>query len=434
MMGLSSGKDAKALLRTTIRSFLSSGGPPYLILDTRSRPVFQARHLAPSTNIPLDRLDGCWFQLPAKQAPFAVLEDEQGAATSTSPCIESIRSSDILKSHGWEPQWVFQDHPLFWSAMAEEMSLQPQLASDQERAGIDHNGDGHIQIIESIGTGRGSQPPYHFLFRPNPDLVKILPQIEQELVRLRSTSEPDKTTPLLRCLDVGCGSGRDMIYMVARSANDQAIRGAEWSTLGLDQREDMCALVQQLARDTFLCDDSDDKIGNDTNGSHPGRALASRVSTITGKIDPTTGVLWVSSSSTSGPMESRQQPLRLKNVRYRDEAMDEAHQQLLNQPTDSTTPDERFDLVVMIRFLQRPLFAPLVHHWLRPGGFIVLSTFVSDHDLPQYSKPGPAHRLQSKTEARDIFEGLGLKVVMDEISLIEDGTRPVATVVAQKLP
>ncbi|KAG0231296.1 hypothetical protein BGX31_005564 [Mortierella sp. GBA43] len=318
--------------------------------------------------------------------------------------------------------------------MAEEMSLQPQLASDQERAGIDHNGDGHIQIIESIGTGRGSQPPYHFLFRPNPDLVKILPQIEQELVRLRSTSEPDKTTPLLRCLDVGCGSGRDMIYMVARSANDQAIRGAEWSTLGLDQREDMCALVQQLARDTFLCDDSDDKIGNDTNGSHPGRALASRVSTITGKIDPTTGVLWVSSSSTSGPMESRQQPLRLKNVRYRDEAMDEAHQQLLNQPTDSTTPDERFDLVVMIRFLQRPLFAPLVHHWLRPGGFIVLSTFVSDHDLPQYSKPGPAHRLQSKTEARDIFEGLGLKVVMDEISLIEDGTRPVATVVAQKLP
>ncbi|KAF9937155.1 hypothetical protein BGZ67_001602 [Mortierella alpina] len=85
----------------------------------------------------------------------------------------------------------------------------------------------------------------------------------------------------------------------------------------------------------------------------------------------------------------------------------------------------------MIRFLQRPLLEPLVQHWLRPGGFVLLSTFVSDVDLPHYSKPGPAHRLQSKTEARDIFERLGLEIVLDEVSLIEDGTRSVATVVAQ---
>ncbi|KAF9947883.1 hypothetical protein BGZ72_010179, partial [Mortierella alpina] len=48
-----------------------------------------------------------------------------------------------------------------------------------------------------------------------------------------------------------------------------------------------------------------------------------------------------------------------------------------------------------------------------------------------YSKPGPVHRLQSRTEAREIFERLDLDVVLDEVSLIEDGSRSTATVVAQ---
>ncbi|KAF9946235.1 hypothetical protein BGZ72_000514, partial [Mortierella alpina] len=78
-----------------------------------------------------------------------------------------------------------------------------------------------------------------------------------------------------------------------------------------------------------------------------------------------------------------------------------------------------------------PLLKPLVQHWLRPGGFVLLSIFFSDVDPPQYSKPDPAHRLQFKTEAREIFERLGLDVVLNEVSLIEDGSRSVATVVAQ---
>jgi hypothetical protein len=231
----------------------------------------------------------------------------------------------------------------------------------------------------------------------------------------------------------------------------------------MDQREDMCALVQQLARDTFLQDDGDLKSDhhNKNNNHHnnnltekttlivpdttqgPGKDLVTRVSALVGKVHPTTGVFWItsppsslspssSSSSRFNAIETHSPWLRLHNLRYRDIITDQSHQQRLNEPHPAEAIDERFDLIVMIRFLQRSLFAPLVHHWLRPGGFLILSTFVSDTDLPHYTKPGPTHRLQSKTEAREIFEFLGLKVVMEEISLIEDGTRPVATVMAQK--
>ncbi|KAF8930450.1 hypothetical protein BGZ58_008241 [Dissophora ornata] len=425
------GKEARALIQKTIRSFFdSSNGLPFLILDTRPCSAYRARHLSPSTNIPFHRLDRSRFQLPSKQTPFAVLESPQekgtdvpdaGSDAAIGAFVSWRKPSDILKSRGWKAEWAFEDQPLFWEIFAEEL----------KKGGI--HVDPTLEIVEKDKVSSKNRTPYNFLFKPNPVLVKILPLIEQELAtlrsdRLRGSERRDiEGRVMLRCLDVGCGAGRDMAYLVARSANGLSVDGVEWSVLGMDQREDVCELARHLARDTFLQDEE----------TSTGKDLVARVNTLVGKVDSKTGVFWISPSPTS-PNGSDEKhsvkdwyPLLQPNIRHYDADLDRDHQELLAKSSVTSTEDG-FDLIVMIRFLQRSLFAPLVEHWLRPGGFLVLSTFVSDTDLPEYSKPGPAHRLQSKSEAREIFEALGLKVVMEEISLVEDGTRPVANVVAQK--
>ncbi|KAG0025110.1 hypothetical protein BGZ81_007418 [Podila clonocystis] len=188
--------------------------------------------------------------------------------------------------------------------------------------------------------------------------------------------------------------------MVARAPNHLAERHAEWSVIGIDEWHVACERAVQLARDTFG-DDRPMESAQESCSNNNG--FASRVSTIVGKIDPKTGVLWIKPK----PSDKRTIPiLFLKNIQYQASRQDEAMKKYPERSSD------RFDLIVMIRFLERAVLAPMVEHWLRPGGFIIWSTFVADPDLPAYSKPGPGHRLNSKNEAATILQDLGLEIVV----------------------
>jgi len=502
--------DSSVLLRNTVRSFLAPSSPldsqslrppsshesiqaqptlatheqhgdirRPLLLDTRPRADYWKRHIDPSTNIPLKRLDHSWFQLPPKQTPFAVLEPSPLAAArlkGAPPAAVGNGSrdrkpsddhpgqsmwttespSEVLKSRGWTVPWVFEDRDEFWSLLKEELDGQRHggITTATQPSNV------RMKVVEN-GTQNQDTTKHHFLFRPNPVLVKILPWIERELVRVRqqqlgrqrqqgdnSGKEDQEGSRLLRCLDMGCGSGRDMVYMVAREPNKEGAPGAAWTVLGVDQRLDACERTLQLAKETFCHPDDNEqeetrpakkKEGSEGRG---GGSLDSRISTVAGKVDATTGQFWIAQDQPLPPHNSiggdfmnarelKRNPLVLPNVRSHDPERDK-ELLVLNAGDQERSWEDHFDLIIMIRFLQRPLISPMVQHWLRPGGFILLSTFVSDPDLPPYSKPGSLHRLQSKAEAREIFEGLGLKVVMDEISLAEDGLRSIATVVAQK--
>ncbi|KAF9311975.1 hypothetical protein BG003_006773 [Podila horticola] len=422
-----------SLLRKTIQSFLKHGGPTYPILDVRARAVYlKGPRLVPSTNIPHQSLASSLFQLPPKSTAFAVLESPQDTTITTidshdgdrrgtnrrgqdsatyPPSGTSIPTTEMLWEYGWNAKWTFQDEPEFWSAVQSEItSFQfindhtPQLP--------------RVDSAEQSGKNR-----YHFLFRPNPFLVKVLPQIEQELVVSRCSPTPK----LLRCVDLGCGVGRDMTYMVARAPNQVADRRAEWSVIGIDEWHVACERAEQLARDTFG--------GDGPTESAPGSCgnvsgYASRISTIVGKIDPKTGVLWIKPKPPKTGSGTVTPTLFLENIRHVVSCQDEFTLDTENEYPERSS--DRFDLIVMIRFLERAVLAPMVEHWLRPGGFIVWSTFVADPDLPAYSKPGPGHRLNSKSEARTILQGLGLEIVVSEISRVEDGKRSVANIVARK--
>ncbi|KAG0263779.1 hypothetical protein DFQ27_001604 [Actinomortierella ambigua] len=273
-----------------------------------------------------------------------------------------------------------------------------------------------------------------YLFKPNPWLAKTISTIELGLLKTRTSSSTGQDPTTFRCLDLGCGAGRDMTYLVSRALNClQPNRSSpQWTTLGVDSFIGACEKSTTLAMTTLSNSEQehDDQKKN---------KYSSRVSTLVAKVDSRTGVLWVDKmqlESTTIP------PVILPNIRYYDPDFDQQCIAALESSSSSTHPPSLpptqlprrtapFDLIVMIRFLERNAMSLIVEHWLAPGGFLLLSHFVQDKDLPVYTKPGPHHRLQSKTEARDWLTRLGLKVVMDEISAIEDG-RPVSNVLAQK--
>ncbi|KAF9572894.1 hypothetical protein BGW38_008479, partial [Lunasporangiospora selenospora] len=335
----------------------------------------------------------------------------QGFEDSSTPFQSSqISTTEILRGRGWKVDWVFHDHPHFWSVLKEELettefkeyakqkldALDPPSPFPSALHISENQTEKKEQEMGNTVTTPLLDPEYHFLFQPNPALVKALPRIEQDLLTMyrhriasTDTAAQEKSLPLLRCLDIGCGSGRDMTYMVSRHANNVSTdSAAQWSAVGIDIREDSCERSMHLAHETFVPD-----------GRRP--YLADRVSTIVGEIDSKTGVLQVHrqylyQASSSESQEQSSPPSRvldLPNVEYLEpsptlqqetlpatDSLAATAESLASESTSVSTAlskpcqsrDDRFDLVVIIRFLQRSLFPPLIKHWIRPGGFLLL--------------------------------------------------------------
>ncbi|KAF9158378.1 hypothetical protein DFQ26_007720 [Actinomortierella ambigua] len=469
-------QDAGSSLRQTIDSFLR-GDPPHLVLDIRHAHDHQSRQLSPSLNLPAQDTTAAHlgYQLPSKQVRFAILGgaslDKSDGHTQADNDEQRQAECQLLawiRENGWSVPHVFHDSPEFWETMEQalrERYLSPRDPDQAEeclagthqeptwhdndafrrpRLGIQTCQNGQTMLLPSNLAESESELQQRqralyrpYLFKPNPWLAKTISSIELGLLKKRTSSSTGQDSTTFRCLDLGCGAGRDMTYLVSRALNClQPNRSSpQWTTLGVDSFIGACEKSTTLARTTL----------SNSGQEHDDRKknkYSSRVSTLVAKVDSRTGVLWVDKmqlESTAIP------PIILPNIRYLDPDFDQqciAALESSSSSSSSTHPPSLpptqlpgrtapFDLIVMIRFLERNAMSLIVEHWLAPGGFLLLSHFVQDKDLPVYTKPGPHHRLQSKTEARDWLTRLGLKVVMDEISAIEDG-RPVSNVLAQK--
>lgn len=90
----------------------------------------------------------------------------------------------------------------------------------------------------------------------------------------------------------------------------------------------------------------------------------------------------------------------------------------------------RYDVVVGVRFLEKT-FLPQMAEMVRPGGFLVYSTFA---DGAQYMKgPKNLNRIVMKGELARAFGGdKGFLVLIDRIEHSEDG-RPLNCFLARKL-
>ena len=68
-----------------------------------------------------------------------------------------------------------------------------------------------------------------------------------------------------------------------------------------------------------------------------------------------------------------------------------------------SAPDEIFDLIIMFRFLHRPLFER-IQKWLKPGGTFLIETF--SIEAAKFGKPRRKHLMLKPNEMKQYFTGL----------------------------
>ena len=174
---------AAADLRRRLSAWASGGaaGPPPL-LDLRPADDFRRVALRGSTSVPLAELPQRWLELPPRERSFALLVPP-GSALGL-----PTRSGE---THKWTLTHVFESSNALWETAAE------------------------LKLTEAPGDFPG--PP---LWSPCPLLAEHLPDIERRLPLLLAGggTQPSSSTPSppLRCLDVGCGAGRDSVYLASR--------------------------------------------------------------------------------------------------------------------------------------------------------------------------------------------------------------------------
>ena len=175
-------------VRERLRAWAAAGaGCPPKVLDLRPRDEFTRRALRRSTNIPRAELPQRYSELPPPGDPFAVVVEAGAARELPGRGVERWRVTDF-----------FEASPGFWAA-AEELRL---VAAPGAGA----------------GPGSGGEAP-HFLWEPCPLLKRELPGITARL----EAAFPGAAGGGLTALDVGCGAGRDSVYLAAQGYRVTAI-------------------------------------------------------------------------------------------------------------------------------------------------------------------------------------------------------------------
>ncbi|CAG8696790.1 1584_t:CDS:1 [Gigaspora margarita] len=331
-------------LKTSLYNWLNSSSGP--LLDLRPLHIHFGCRIIPSTCIPLYDLKNHQFELPPKSSPLAVLEpyNNEGVAQK------------LLKDQGWNVRWVFTESERLWQIGRELRIIEE----------IDINTNDNIMNLPDLYSKRQRWT----LFQPCPFLKNNLNFIEESL---RNMHQPNTT---FNCLDLACGSGRDVSWLCLR-------RSVDWHATAID------AMTSALDRTRLLAQ---------------GVGVLSKVQTVNVKI--------MSDGSVKQP------PIRGGDTKNGKTNLYD-NVDFLNQT---------YDLVLCVRFLCRKFFDTMAK-MVKPGGFLLISTFVND-GVHSYKHPkGDAHRL--KLGELDEFFQEQFEVLQNKIELIEDG-RPVNSFLARK--
>lgn len=100
--------------------------------------------------------------------------------------------------------------------------------------------------------------------------------------------------------------------------------------------------------------------------------------------------------------------------------------QLADVRTIQSQREQLYDLVLMIRFLNRDLY-PYIRDITRPGGYVLIHTF--SEGAQRFGSPKQASRIVQLHELAKEFSEF--EIIIDKIEPLEDG-RPMATLLARK--
>ncbi|KAI9477136.1 hypothetical protein BDB00DRAFT_859344 [Zychaea mexicana] len=336
-----------------------------LCLDLRSPQAYQIRHVAPSTNIPWQQLSLRCAELPPKNVPFAVIEPSDQKPDTC---------SQWLIERGWQCPYVFrEDDDTFWTAV--EQYSQP------------------------------TTPKPWLLFRPCPFLMQHINWIE-------------KQTQQHRCLDIGCGSGRDVAWLLSRQPL--------WNVYALDSLKGAVERTHQLTKNMGVHDRLVECLQAKITSEGKWKTFDEDSPAVTAKNNTTATA---GTSPTSGTTTTINNTIAITNG----DIDDKSRRFSPGVSTDTFFQDKlgcsQFDLILTIRFLVRSLL-PQLPQLLAVGGYLVISHFVED-GVHEYEQPRKDHRLQLGELAALYGSMANIEIVVDVIEQIEDG-RPVNSVVIKR--
>ncbi|KAI9598715.1 hypothetical protein BDF19DRAFT_431210 [Syncephalis fuscata] len=360
------------------------------LMDARTEEQFEKQHLQHAISIPYNQLNMRWFELPSRQASFALLLPMQEKDLDER---ESVLGQ--LRVRGWDPLVILWDEPSLWQ-IATAMGL----------------------LAKPAGT-----EPIRFLFSPSPFLEEQIPGIEMLLIEsamlrlAESGSNNDTCTPTqfkFRLCDVGCGSGRDVAWMLARSRDNYTYIGDAanvhaplftqfhmqkynfcWSACAIDAWQGAVTRTCQLLMSRQF--------------------TTTRAQVVRAQFQPDGCIRYYNAPSTN------QDTSNTAALEYR--IID---QHVAQKVVENTT----YDLVVAVRFLERAAFSHL-NNCVAPGGFLLYSTFVDG--ISEYEQPaGQAHRLTIGELAGYFNVSRGYTILEDRIDWTEDG-RPLNSFLARQL-
>jgi hypothetical protein len=311
-------------------------------VDLRDSNTFKtSTRIRNSTNISWSSLQQKLFMLPNRNVEFGVIAASNEIAE---------QSMVLLHSKGWVNSGpAIADSELLWSLVS-ELDIQ-----DADEIGSDY-----------CGT---------FLFEPSPFLLKHIDMIESTLL---------EECAVLRCCDIGSGSGRNAGYL---------------STRGFPRRHRF-PLASSSSSGAGV-DESSWHWSVDCVDSFP--AMLRNVSLMSLDLDCTARI-GLHSARITGEGKVREVSLKSCELPCAD--------QLVSPPRFT---EGGYNLILCIRFIERSYLDVIVSELLSSGGYLMLSSFVSG-DV----RVGNANRVLESGELSARFVGL-VDVLEECYTLNEDG-------------
>eukprot|EP00955_Chlamydomonas_euryale_P113624 366228-Chlamydomonas_euryale.AAC.16 len=272
---------------------------------------------------------------------------------------------------------------------------------------------GSLDLLEPGVTNDSEaavQVKRRFIFSPCLLLEQYVEQIEQALAERRHSEvaatlcdgAPTASRQLvrLRCLEPGCGSGRNLAWLAARRRSIDLGDGTSvqviWEVVGIDFWYGALVRMQELCHIVDY---------------NPGQVKLYHC-----EIDPETGDM----RHLKPPAET-----------CKHHVVPRTH--IKDPPASGVLEGGSFDLILCVRFLSRPLHK-YMSMLLSGGGYVLYNTFLNMNGTKAFGRPNGREHLLEPAELSDIWFGSaqGFQIVCDDVEIEKPHGRELSLFLAMK--